>query len=292
MIHIQDLNIRDPFVLVVKDDYYLYGTVGYEDRPCFKGFHSKDLVHFDEPQIIFTKEDSFWATMDYWAPEVHLYQGKYYLFATVKSEHHCRGTQIFVSDSPLGKFTPISEKPITPNDWECLDGTLFVDDGKPYVFFCREWLQVVDGEMYVMELSRDLATPVGEPVRLFKASDASWVRTLPNTSAYVTDGPFVYKEDGLYKMLWSSFGQNGYTLGICTSTSIFGPWMQQEQPLYEKDGGHAMLFEKDGEVMVTFHAPNDPRQAERARILPYQTLWNDSSTKKDRHFKFSFVNNK
>lgn len=38
----------------------------------------------------------------------------------------CRGTQILRADKPEGPFVPLSDGPVTPADWECLDGTLYV----------------------------------------------------------------------------------------------------------------------------------------------------------------------
>lgn len=43
------------------------------------------------------------------------------------------------SDSLLGPFVPHGGKELTPEEWECLDGTLYVSpDGKPYLVFCHE----------------------------------------------------------------------------------------------------------------------------------------------------------
>ncbi|UKI17739.1 MAG: hypothetical protein L6V80_06255 [Bacteroidales bacterium] len=46
-------------------------------------------------------------------------------------------------------------------DEMALDGTLWVEDGKPYMVYCHEWVQVMDGEMKVVELTRDLSAREG-----------------------------------------------------------------------------------------------------------------------------------
>ncbi len=74
----------------------------------------------------------------------------------------------------MGPFIPISDKPITPNDWECLDGTLLIENGIPYIIFSHEWAQVYDGQICVMPLSEDLKTPLDKPTILFRASEAPW----------------------------------------------------------------------------------------------------------------------
>ena len=134
MLKREEIRIRDPFILTDRERgcYYMYGTTALEKgtlaaRNTFSVYKTKDLESFEEPKIIFSgSEIGFWADRDFWAPEVHKHNGKYYLFGSCKAEGKCRATQIFVSDTPDGIFKPVSDKPITPEGWECLDGTFFV----------------------------------------------------------------------------------------------------------------------------------------------------------------------
>jgi len=265
MITCKDINIRDPFVLVHEGKYYLYGTRGHE---CWgKGtgldcYVSSDLENFEEPVEVFTPAPDFWADKNFWAPEVHFYEGAFYMFASFKTDGVCRGTQILKAESPLGPFKPHSDGPLTPRDWECLDGTLFIEkenDNQPYMVFCHEWVQITDGTVCAVPLSKDLKTTVGEPKVLFHASEAPWIVDIRGGN-YVTDGPFIFRaDDGKITMLWSSFGKEGYTLALAHSetNTIAGPWKQEEKLLFEKDGGHGMLFKAlDGRIMGSLHSPN------------------------------------
>ncbi|MBR4014458.1 MAG: family 43 glycosylhydrolase, partial [Clostridia bacterium] len=109
---------------------------------------------------------------------------------------------MFVCDTPDGDFVPLTENPITPSDWDCLDGTFWIEDGKPYIVFSHEWTQVGDGEICAMQLSEDLGEAVGEPFLLFRASDNPNVSELKgHPDAYVTDGPFLYCEGEKTKMV-------------------------------------------------------------------------------------------
>ena len=157
------------------------------------------------------------------APEVHVYRGRYFLFASFKAQGVCRGTQILVAESPLGPFRPVSTKPVTPPDWECLDGTLFVtEDGNPWMLFCHEWVQVGDGEICALPLSKDLVSAAGEPTMLFRASQAPWIQQYESKGrkGYVTDGPWQHRlPGGELLMLWSSFSGDGYTIGVARSRS-------------------------------------------------------------------------
>src|SRR5690606_18142041 len=111
--------------------YYLYGTTGSQtwtdSASGFDYYTSHDLQHWEGPLPAFRPSANFWADRNFWAPEVHVYRDLYYMFATFKAEGVRRGTQILVADSAQGLFQPISDAPVTPRDWECLDGTLFVD---------------------------------------------------------------------------------------------------------------------------------------------------------------------
>ena len=276
MLKKEEIRIRDPFILTDKENgcYYMYGTTDLKQDTLHTGcsfsvYKSFDLESFEEPKVIFDGTD-FWATQDYWAPEVHQYKGKYYLFASFKHPERCRGTQVLVCDTPDGKFTPISDAPATPADWECLDGTLWVENGTPYIVFCHEWLQIKDGAICAMPLREDLTAPAGEPNTLFHATANPKVTHLgrKHPDCFVTDGPFLYTEQGKLKMIWSSFANGRYLVLEAESDSVLGPW-KHLPPRFDFDGGHAMLFERlDGTRMISLHAPNTAN-LERPLFLPY-----------------------
>ncbi len=272
---LQDIHIRDPFILLEGGRYYLYGSRGNEAWGKATGldvYESDDLVSWSGPSVVFTPPEGFWADMHFWAPEVHQYHGKFYMFVSFKSETACRGTQILVADTPKGPFTLHSDGPVTPRDWECLDGTLYIDrDGKPYMVFCHEWLQVKDGEMCAVRLSDDLKQAVGEPFLLFRASEPDWA--LKDKTEFVTDGPWMYRTaSGKLLMLWSSSAANGYVEAIAYSDNgdVTGRWQHQKQLLFDQDGGHGMIFtSKEGKLFFILHNPNNSPM-ERPVILPLE----------------------
>lgn len=283
-----EIYVRDPFVLTEQESgtYYLYRSAStqWDEKQVLGGvevFKSKDLKTWEGPQRVFTVPRDNWITGQVWAPEVHKYNGRYYLFATLNSEivwkkfdpakgaaHTFRGTQVFHSDSPEGPFEPFSLTPHTPMDYMALDGTLWVEDGTPYMVYCHEWVQIGDGAMNLVELESDLSAPKGRDIRLFNASAAPW-STGPET--FVTDGCFLYKtKTGKLLMIWSSFKDGSYAVGIAESVTgkVAGPWRQQEEPIFTKDGGHAMIF-KDlgGRLCISLHSPNSGDGRERAHFF-------------------------
>ena len=117
--------------------------------------------------------------------------------------------------------------------------------------------------MELVELKPDLSGTVGQPIRLFCASAAEWSTGSlreDGTRTYVTDGCFLYRtQTGKLLMIWSSFKNGEYAIGIAESMAgeVFGPWKQQKEPLFDKHGGHGMIFKTfEGELRLVLHSPN------------------------------------
>lgn len=297
---LEDIFIRDPYILPVEKDniYYMYATsttIGADGEKIggVKVYKSKDLQHWSDPVQVCVIPESNWSRGVVWAPEVHLFQGKYYLFATINSgvewkaekkdwpKYTWRATQIFCADSPEGPFVPLSTESSTPSDQMALDGTLWVEDGKPYMIYCHEWVELGDGAMNLVELTPDLSARATQPQKLFCASAAPWSTGMETKSGdrhYVTDGCFLYRsKTGKLLMIWSSFCNGQYAVGVAESTTgrVKGPWRQQPEPIFNRHGGHAMIFKTfDGKLCLTLHQPNSPAGEERAKIFELEDLGN------------------
>ncbi len=293
MLPLEEINIRDPYIMPDAKSglYRMYrsSSVRTGDGRTLGGvemFTSSDLKNWSGPVRVFTVPADNWITGPVWAPEVHRYKGKYYLFATLNSDiewkkrkeghpvYQFRGTQIFAAKRPEGPFLPIGDRlPATPADEMALDGTLWVEEGRPYMVYCHEWVQAGDGGMKLVELKKDLSGAAGQPVTLFHASAAPWSTGSGEgaSKTYVTDGCFLYRtRSGKLLMVWSSFMNGQYAIGIAESATgrITGPWRQQAEPLFSRNGGHGMIFRGfDGVLRLVIHAPNSPSGSERARIF-------------------------
>ena len=272
-------HLRDPFILVEDGIYYAYGTgvpIGEWDNTtwnsttwaCYKNTSGRlDGAWKRLDHEIYVRPKN--AVKNLWAPEVHRYRGKYYLFATYFSSltQH-RGVTILKSDSPEGPFVELSNGHVTPHDWDAIDGTFYVDrDGRPWMVFVHEWTCTDDkiGRMAAARLSEDLTHFITEPVELFRADAPAW------SNLNVTDGCFLYDmADGGLSMIWSNFGSNGfegYCVGVAHSDNGYpdGKWTQEDEPIFSNhitgkhDGGHGMIFhDTDGEMYLCVHSPNKP----------------------------------
>jgi beta-xylosidase len=276
-----DIRVRDPFIYADKSTatYYLYAQAENRKGSGYQGveiYASTNLVDWAAPQPALTLPASQRVAM-VWAPEMHAYNGAYYLFVTLTfhttlaGPPPCdaknwpplfrRGTWIFRADSPKGPFTPLKNNALTPPAWMALDGTLCIDNGSPYLVFCHEWVQLIDGTVNALPLTPDLSDAAGDPLPLFRASDAPGAKTGPREGK-VTDGPFLYRSpaSGALFMIWSTFiPGHGYCVMQTRSESgrVTGPW-KNHTPLYTQNGGHGMIFtDFGGRLLLALHQPNN-----------------------------------
>lgn len=259
---ISDINIRDPFVLYDNGTYYLYGTRARNFGRGVGGFDvylSKNLINFSEARECFNSAEYGLNTEVNWAPEVHKYKNEYYMFCTFTKQNGLRGVYILKADNPKGPFAPHSNGAVTPYEWECLDGTLYLDKyGNPYLVFCHEHTQVIDGTVCYLKLSDDLTGAVSEPVYMFSGSTPYWADKKPKGEHYITDGPFMFQtKSGELLMIWSTFikGQYAQCAAKSDNGDITGNFVHLP-PVVTNDGGHGMIFKAQDKLMLTYHSPN------------------------------------
>lgn len=261
----EDINIRDPFVFVHNDMYYLYGTRGetafYGEAYGFDVYKSKNLVDWEGPIEIFHRPDNFFSKKSYWAPEVYFINERFYMFATFADMKKGLGTVCLIADSPEGPFQMWSDGYVTPKKSRCLDGTLYYSkEEKPYMVYCHEWREIHDGTICAIPLSDDLKCCIGEPSVLFSASGAKPFVKKQFFRNYITDGPFLIRtDDEKLHLLWSTIAKNGYVEALAHSDNddIHGRWSVDQELLYDHDGGHGMIFKDlNGVYQLVLHYPN------------------------------------
>lgn len=258
----REINIRDPFVLYENGTFYMYGTRARNFGKKTGGFDvyvSTDLEEWSEPVECFNSNAYGLNREVNWAPEVHKYKDSYYMFATFTMENGRRGTYALKSENPMGPFIPHSQEALTPKDWESLDGTLYVNKGgTPYIVFCHEHRQIIDGTICYTRLSDDLTCAIGETTTLFSASSPQWADRKPDGEHYVTDGPFIYRtKDGTLLMLWSTFIKGKYAeCLVLFNDGELNTNFEHLPPLIDNDGGHGMIFKANEKLYLTYHSPN------------------------------------
>lgn len=265
------ITLSDPFILAdsASNMYYMTGTGGML-------WKSKDLKFWDGPYKVAQTDSTSWMGPKpmIWAAEIHPYKGKYYYFATftnraVKIDSvngnviERRASHVLISDKPDGPYVPMKDSIYLPANKPTLDGTFWIDkDGKPYMIYCYEWLQNLNGTIEKIELKPDLSGSIGVGKVLFRASDSPWSREKdkngndkPNK---VTDGPYLFvTATGQLGMIWTSWIYDVYTQGVAYSKSgtLDGPWIQQKEPITPPNYGHGMLFYTlQGKLLMSIHS--------------------------------------
>jgi len=272
------LSMSDPFILAdaATHMYYLTGSGGVV-------WKSPDLRTWQGPYNVTAVDSTSWmgTRPAIWAPEIHLYNSKYYYFGTFTNSRKIidsipqrstiprRAVHILVSDKPDGPFKPISKKDYVPGNWATLDASLWIENGKPYLVYCHEWLQIIDGTVEAVPLSADLSGPDGKPITLFRASSSPWAKEMNGINeitngahipGWVTDGPYLFRtKTGKLGVIWSSWGTSRYALGVAYSTSgaLAGPWVHEAEPLVANNSGHGMFFKTfEGKLLLCMHYQN------------------------------------
>ena len=233
------MHLHDPWIVADKASrtYYLFtrneAAMTGDSRLGTMMYASRDLKHWTKPKLVFVLPGDVWAKAGSWAPEVHRWKNRWYLFATFhdpaspltpngKRATYRRGTVLAVADKIDGPYALVrGGEPIVSKDQMSLDGTLYVDPkGKPWLVYAHEWWQTTIGTMEAVPLNDDLSA-AGSAKRLFGATDAAWVvgqKQPDGDTVYVTDGPELYRsKTGALLMLWSSYGKKGYVEGQARS---------------------------------------------------------------------------
>lgn len=280
LVSLSNIICADPYIYADKQSktYILTGTA--HNASCNNFWTSKDLKTWSGPYNRIDWDKKSWKGENpaIWAPEIHKYRGKYYCFATFTNNSIIHGeingrklpyrnTHIFVSQKPDGPYKEISSKNYFKANKCTLDGTLWVEpNGTPYMVYCYEWIQAVDGRMEVVKLKKNLKTVRGKSIQLFKASDGKWKNN------QVTDGPFLFKtQTGKLGMLWSTGSGGKYVQGVAYSSSgkITGPWIQDSELLTPADHGHGMLFKTfDNKLMLVCHTWKYDKQGKKTTRYP------------------------
>jgi hypothetical protein len=286
-VHFNDLVMSDPFIYPHPETqtYYLTSSGGWM-------YKSTDLEMWTGPYNIIDIK-GLWLEKAGFAAAAEIHRiGDYYYYAGTWSDHSDlieqvprrynvphNQTYLLRADNPEGPYTSFAIEPgydYQPRDWDCIDGTLYEEDGKIYMIFVHEWTQLIDGTMDYIELAPDLSYTVSEkPVTMFRATEAPWAMEMNSIGeatfglkmpGWVTDGPQMFRtQTGKLGMLWSSWGKERYVQGIAYSQSgtIAGPWVQEEEAFLSNNSGHGMLFRTfEGKLIFLVHhaAENGPRK--------------------------------
>lgn len=279
---LDEIYMLDPCVLADNGKYYMYGTrynhylnvlesvdmrIWERRRPCF-------CVHWSEC----VGENGFWGDGNIlWAPEVYHYRDAYYMFVTSADytkpgkAKGIRGVGVLRAESPLGPFRVWSDGAVTPTGHRGIDGTLYIQDGVPYMIYSHEWdcegcaKDNQTGKIAYIPLSEDLKRATGESTQWFTGNIYRENRMKQNALA---EGPYVYEKEGRRFLLWTTVTEK-YT-ALCSNFEKLGDEITTENvyEMFTDDGGHSMTYtDHSGNDIFVLHAPNMRGKEENRAVL-------------------------
>lgn len=267
------LEMGDPFALKHEGRYYLFGTT--DQARGFRCFTSPDLVDWTAAGFAYEATAESWAVRPFWAPEVKLYRGRFYMTYSGRDRKTGRLlTALAVGDRPEGPYEDL-HAPWFDAGYSAIDAHIFVDeDGQPYLFFSRNWMEkgYSFGIIYGARLRPDLAGLADDPVLLMQA-DQEWEKISFETNR-CNEGPFVFMRQGRYYMTYSANHtfRPGYGIGYATADHPLGPWIKSPRnPIagtdlergYSGAGQNSIVASPDGsELFAVYHTHADPTQPE------------------------------
>lgn len=292
----------DPYILEASDGkYYMYGTT--EGLKGFKAYSSDNLVDWkDEGAVYQGGTPDSWAVDCFWAPEVYERNGRYYLWFSANWKHNPTNEGenfrigVAVADSPKGPFVEMNGGPVFDPGYPIIDANLYFDDenGKVYLYYSRccyknpveseiaDWAkqqgwfdEIEESWVYGVELKADYSRVIGEPVLLLRPpvslddKQAEWESrsvTSHEVNRRWTEGSFLFKENGIYYIMYSAnfFGGANYAVGYATADNPLGPFVKADNnPVLQKNidrggvvtgtGHNMVLTRKDGQKLCVYH---------------------------------------
>lgn len=270
----------DPFVLQHGDRYYLYGT--WLQLEGFECYESADLMHWRLTGWSWRRTPDCPTQGPFWATEVVYHRGQFYMtFSGVLGGH--LKMMLARSDRPDGPYHDLYMLWFDYG-YSTIDGHIFVDDGRVYLYFSRNGGQdgYAYGKVYGVEIAAGLSGPLGEPHLLLEASQRweqeRWADNRCN------EGSAVFKHAGRYYMTYSANDTAfpNYGIGYATASAPLGPWVKAVQnPILSSHpeigvsgpGHNSITRSPDGtELFIVYHSHANPNSPSDHRVVNIDRL--------------------
>ncbi len=280
----------DPFVLQWRGEYFAYGTgetaeinEAGEIR-AFKILRSSDLVRWSPAgaALVPTTEQ---RTHAFWAPEVAVHEGTFYLYysSAPANRDELHRLRVATAQHPLG---PFHDRGFVLPEAEgfCIDASPFQDsrDGRWYLYFAKDFFDERTGTgLAVVPLNSELLRAT-EPSRPVVRANADWQIYERNRQLYgqewtawhTVEGPCVVQHDGRIYCFYSggNWQTHDYGVSYAVADHPLGPW--QHAPAL----GPVVLRQRAGEVLGPGHN-SYVRAPDGTELLIYHA-WDPNRTKR------------
>ncbi|MBP1638671.1 MAG: glycoside hydrolase family 43 [Bacteroidetes bacterium] len=253
----------DPAPMVYNGTLYAYvgddipGTDFYY-MTKWRVLSTTDMVNWTDHGSPISLESFKWARDRAWAAQCIERNGKFYWYICAQSTKNDMAIGVAVSDSPTGPFKDALGKPLIINgSWSNIDPTVWIDDdGQAYLYWGN-------GGLFYVKLNKDMISYSGDiitvpiSVESFGGVRGNKSAETPNKDMYV-EGPWFYKRNSLYYMMYAGMGKGGESLSYSTSDSPIGPWKYQgkimENQKLNSFTNHGGIIDYKGNSYLFYHS--------------------------------------
>jgi hypothetical protein len=200
----------DPAPVVYGDTLYLY-TSHDEDVTVddfytmndWRLYSTEDMVNWTDHGSPAGLSTFNWSTDSAWAPQGISRNGQYYLYVPINNNTGAK-IGVSVADNPAGPFMDPLGRELAASGSSNIDPTVFIDDdGQAYMYWGN-------GTLRYVRLNEDMISYSGG------------VTEVPLSG--FTEGPWFYKRESLYYMVYAATGSGSEKISYATSDSPTGPW--------------------------------------------------------------------
>ena len=261
---VQTYFTADPAPMVYDGTVYVY-TSHDEDSTVnnfftmydWRCYSSKDMVNWTDNGAVASLKNFTWMDKSNgaWAPQCIERNGKFYLYVPI----HGEGIAVLISDSPTGPFTDPIGKRLVDSDhiWQDIDPTVFIDDdGQAYLYWGNPRLWYVKLNKDMVSYDRSIGDNGIVSVEMTPEAFGSKEGRDGKPGTTYTEGPWFYKRNNLYYMIYAAEGIPEY-ISYSTSNSPVGPWAYKGHIMKRADHlaftNHAGIIDFKGNSYFFYH---------------------------------------
>ena len=261
---VQTYFTADPAPMVYDGTVYLY-TSHDEDSTVnnfftmydWRCYSSKDMVNWTDHGAVASLKNFTWMNKSNgaWAPQCIERNGKFYLYVPI----HGEGIAVLVSDSPTGPFIDPIGKRLVDSDhiWQDIDPTVAIDDnGQAYLYWGNPSLWYVKLNEDMISYDRSIGQNGIVSIEMTAESFGSKAGRDGKPGTTYTEGPWFYKRNSLYYMIYAAEGIPEY-ISYSTANSPEGPWTYKGQIMKRADHlaftNHAGIIDFKGNSYIFYH---------------------------------------
>ncbi|CAA9333890.1 MAG: GH43_26 / GH43_27 / GH43 / GH43_33 / GH43_ 31 / GH43_30 / GH43_3 [uncultured Friedmanniella sp.] len=261
----------DPFVTVVDGRYWSIQST--QNAISLRSSTSVVTLGTAEPQVIFQGGDEGSPCCEWWAPELHQIDGRWYVYvAADDGDNKNHRSYVLESDAIDGPYRFAGQLKLPGNRWS-IDVTVFEVGSQRYVSWSG-WPGGSNGQqnLYLAELATP--TKARGPAALISEPRLDWETKAGTVGVLVNEGPAALIRNGKVFLTYSGSGcwTPDYAIGLLTADAdadLLDPksWTKDPEPLFRASeesgqwgtGHHSFFTSPDGtETWFAYHAVTSP----------------------------------